>query len=43
MRFDTNNGKNWEAAWAFPLQEGADKREKGYANFVKGTFALGYT
>ena len=28
IRFDTNNGKNWEAAWAFPLKEGADKREK---------------
>lgn len=43
IRFDTNNGRNWKAAWAFPLKEGADKREKGYANSVKGTFGLGDT
>ncbi len=41
IRFDTNNGKNWEAAWAFPLKEGADKREKGYAVSIKGSFVLG--
>ena len=40
VRFDTDNGKDWEAAWAFPLKEGADKREKGYAVSVKGNFTI---
>lgn len=41
IRLDTNDGKNWEAAWAFPLKEGADKREKGYSNSIKGIFYIG--
>lgn len=41
IRFDTNNGKSWEAAWAFPLKECADKCEKGYANTLKGSFGVG--
>ena len=41
IRFDTNNGKKWEAEWAFPLKEGANKREKGYTNLVKGSFDVG--
>ena len=41
IRFDANNGKNWEAAQAFPLKEGAGKREKGYANAIKGSFDIG--
>ena len=40
VRFDTDNGKDWEAAWAFPLKEGADKREKGYSVSVKGNFTI---
>lgn len=40
IRFDTDNGKDWEVAWAFPLKEGADKREKGYAVSVKGNFEI---
>lgn len=41
IRLDSNNGKDWEAAWAFPLKEGADKREKGYTDSVKGNFYIG--
>ena len=41
IRLDTNNGKNWEAAWAFPLKEGAEKREKGFSVTIAGTFEAG--
>lgn len=41
IRFDTKNGKKLEAEWAFPLKEGANKREKGYTNPIKGSFDVG--
>lgn len=30
IRFDKEKNNVWEAAWAFPLKEGAEKREKGF-------------
>lgn len=41
IRFDHITGDIWEYAWAFPLKEGADKREKLYRLSVKGRFVNG--
>lgn len=41
IRFDKAKGQVWECAWAFPMKEGAEKREKGYSSSVKGSFVIG--
>lgn len=41
IRFDKEKGKVWEFAWAFPLKEGAEKREKGFSVTIAGTFEAG--
>lgn len=40
IRFDTKNGKKLEAEWAFPLKEGAEKREQGFSSSVSGRFEI---
>ena len=41
IRFD-NAGRNvWEYAWAFPLKDGADKRESGFSTTIRGQFIEG--
>lgn len=38
IRFDKEKGKAWKFAWAFPLKEGAEKREKGFFRYAYGNF-----
>ena len=41
IRFDKIAKDVWEYAWAFPLKDGADKREKGFTTTIKGKFVEG--
>lgn len=41
IRFDKEKNNVWKAAWAFPLKEGAEKREKGFSVTIKGKFTIG--
>lgn len=41
MRFDKEGRNAWECAWAFPMKEGADKRERGFSSTIKGMFEIG--
>lgn len=40
MRFDKAKGNVWECAWAFPMKEGAEKREQGFSSSVSGRFEI---
>lgn len=39
IRFDQINSRTWEYAWAFPLKDGADRREQGFSATMRGTFS----
>ena len=41
IRFDQINSRTWEYAWAFPLKDGADRREQGFSTTMRGTFVEG--
>ena len=41
IRFDQINNRTWEYAWAFPLKDGADRREQGFSTTMRGTFEEG--
>lgn len=41
IRFDQINSRTWEYAWAFPLKDGADRREQGFSTTMRGTFEEG--
>ena len=41
IRFDKKSNDVWEYAWAFPLRDGADKREKGFSTTIRGKFIVG--
>ena len=34
IRFDQINSRTWEYAWAFPLKDGADRREQGFSTTI---------